>query len=258
MSFQRAIVRVPGENFSEGVTTGESGAPEYALALAQHEAYCAALRECGLELTILPADLRYPDSTFVEDVAVLAGNCAVLTHPGAPSRQGEVEAIRSAVSEFFSSLFQINEPGALDGGDVCEADDHFFIGISQRTNEEGARQLAALLKQAGFTSSLVDVRRVPGMLHLKSWLAYLGNRTLVVAEGLASLIDQFPGFRIIRVDRRESYAANCLRINDTVLLPAGYAGFQRALEVLNYPLITLDMSEFEKMNGGLSCLSLRF
>ncbi len=258
MTFQHAIVRVPGENFTEGLTSAGLGLPDYAVALAQHEAYCAALTQCGLELTILPPDPRYPDGTFVEDTAVLTECCTVLTNPGASSRRGEVEAIRPTLTHFCPNLFEINDPGTLDGGDVCEAGQHYFIGISQRTNAAGARQLADLLEKTGYTTSLIDIRPVPGLLHLKSGLTYLGDGNLVVAESLAAMLDLFTGYRILRVDQRESYAANCVRINDFVLLPAGHIGIQRSLEVMNYRVIPLEMSEFEKMDGGLSCLSLRF
>jgi dimethylargininase len=253
----RAIVRPPAENFAQGLTTQALGAPDYRLALEQHAAYCLALRYCGLELIELPPDPRYPDSTFVEDAAVLAGQTAVLTRPGAASRVGEVAAIRPLLAGRFGRLETIVPPGTLDGGDVCEADGHTFIGISERTNPEGARQLAQYLRREGRTSTLVDIRGLPGILHLKSGLAYIGDNRLVVWEALAGH-PAFQAYQRLVVRPEEAYSANCLRVNAAILLPAGSPYLHADLLGLGYRVITLDMSEFQKMDGGLSCLSLRY
>jgi len=297
--FTKALVRAPAPNFSEGLTTAGLGAPSYERALAQHEAYCAALERCGLALIRLEADERYPDSCFVEDTAILVvadGDqtlgerqhevesrihpltqvvptkpLAVLTRPGAPSRAGEVEPMRAVLGDLFPALLSIQSPGTLDGGDVCEAGRHFFIGISERTNDAGARQLAEMVAPQGYTTSVVDIRGtgVPpvshaqdaratsGILHLKSGLSCLGKSRLVVADALAERAE-FAGYDLIRVPSGEEYAANCLRVNDHVLVAAGYPGFEGMLRELGYQTIALHMSEFQKMDGGLSCLSLRF
>lgn len=255
--FTRAVVRIPAENFADGLTTAGLGAPDVALALQQHTAYCRALEQCGLDLTVLPADPRHPDSTFVEDAAVLTPRCAVLTRPGAASRAGEVEDMLPVLRRFYQKIQTITAPGTLDGGDICEAGTHFFIGLSERTNEAGAQQLAAFLAEEGFTSSTVQVRGIPGILHLKSGIAYLGDNLLVLIDAFAGL-PQFAGYNILRVDPAENYAANCVRVNDRVLLPAGHPRLQQALQNLGCRVLPLDMSEFQKMDGGLSCLSLRF
>src|SRR5438067_12108170 len=147
--FHRAIVRPPGSTFPDGLTTMELGRPDLARAREQHRAYGSALEECGLTLIPLPEDDRYPDSTFVEDTAILVGRRAILTRPGTPSRAGEVEAIRETLSAFRERLESIVAPGTLDGGDVCEAGDRALIGLSRRTNEEGTCQLATILDGAG-------------------------------------------------------------------------------------------------------------
>ena len=288
--FTRAIVRPPAANFAEGLTSANLGAPEYERALKQYEAYCRALEQCGLTLTRLEPDERYPDSCFVEDTAILteafpdgratapargSDRCAVLTRPGAPSRTGEIASIKKALTHFYSDILSIQPPGTVDGGDVCEAGDHFFIGISERTNENGARQLAEMLAPFGYTSSFVDIsksgtgvppvtraraqdaRATNGILHLKSGLSCLGDNRLVVIEELASR-SVFSKYDLVRVNTAEMYAANCVKVNDHVLLAAGYPILESKLRELGYQTIALDMTEFQKMDGGLSCLSLRF
>ena len=254
--FRYAIVRPPGENFADGLTTAGLGRPSLDLARAQHEASCAALEACGLELIRLPLDLRHPDSTFVEDIAVLTSHSAVFTRPGAASRIGEVDGVRETVRRFYSVVHEIQATGTLDGGDVCETESHFFIGISDRTNKEGARQLAEFLAADGFTSSSVDIR-TSSILHLKSGIAYLGHNTMVAMEELSDR-EHFAEYELIRVAEHESYACNCVLVNDRVLLPSGFPLVQAELCRRGYVPLMLDMSEFQKMDGGLSCLSLRF
>ena len=239
------------------MTTVDRGTPNFVKVLAQHSAYCNALEQCGLKLIRLEADLTHPDSTFVEDTAVLTGNSATLARPGAPTRLGEVAAIRGTVGRFYTNIRTIEAPGTLDGGDICEAGSHVFIGISHRTNEEGARQLGEFLAADGFTTSMVDIRTMIAILHLKSGIAYLDNRKLVIMEELAER-DAFEGFELLRVPAEESYACNCLQVNDRVLLPAGFPQLESTLVRHGYNPLLLDMSEFRKMDGGLSCLSLRF
>jgi dimethylargininase len=255
--FKNAIVRLPGGNFDQGLTTVSLGVPSFNGVLRQHARYCEALQECGLTVTTLDADLDYPDSTFVEDTAVLTARGAILTRLGARSRDGEVAAIRPTISGFFPSLQEIQAPGTLDGGDICEAENHFFLGLSHRTNEEGALQLACHLALQGYTSSLIDVREMSSILHLKSGISYIGNNTLVVIEEMAGN-PLFESYKQIRVAVEESYAANCVRVNERVLVAGGYPRLTGELAACGFNPLELEMSEFQKMDGGLSCLSLRF
>jgi dimethylargininase len=225
--------------------------------LEQHAAYCDALRECGLELTVLEPDERHPDGTFVEDTAVVCARVAVTTRPGAPSRAGEVPAVAAALRQFRPELESIAAPGTLDGGDVCQVEDHFLIGISERTNEAGAQQLAAILARHGYSSLLVDIRGHRTLLHLKSGVSYLGERRFTVTADVPHL-GVLPRYERITVDAAESYASNCVRINDLVLLAAGYPRVAARLQELGYVVRSLEVSEFRKMDGGLSCLSVRF
>jgi dimethylargininase len=185
------------------------------------------------------------------------------------SRAGEVESVRETLADFFAKVFEIEAPGTLDGGDICQAGNHFFIGISERTNETGAEQLAECLRQVGYNSTFVDMKSaaeaksVPGavatgpLLHLKSGIAWLGDRRLVIIAALENH-PEFAGYDLVRVDRAEFYAANCIRVNDHVLIAKRHPKFEAKLRELGYQTIALDMSEFQKMDGGLSCLSLRF
>jgi dimethylargininase len=255
--FTNAIVRAPSRTFAGGLTTAGLGRPDLDTTFAQHADYCAALEQCGLRLTRLESDDRFPDATFVEDTAILTDRVAILTNPGAPSRQGEVAAVREALKAFYASPDAILAPGTLDGGDICQAGERFFIGISHRTNGAGARQLAEILSRHGYSATMVDIRDIPSLLHLKSGLAALDGGRLVLIEALADH-PAFRGYESIPVAVEELYAANCVQVNDRVLVAAGFPRTQEALRDRGYSLIVLDVSEFQKMDGGLSCLSLRF
>ena len=263
-AYQNAIVRSPSRNFAAGLTTSNLGPPDYERATEQHETYCRALEQCGLSLTRLNADAQYPDSTFIEDTAVLVGSreseqrpLAVLTRPGASSRIGEVETVRDVLAGLGFESFSVQAPGTLDGGDVCQAGERFFIGISERTNESGAQQLAEIFSRVGYLSEFVDIRRLPGVLHLKSGIAYLNNHRFVISQ-LFKDLDVFNEYELIDVLANEEYAANCLCINDHVLVASGHPELTGALRNHGYETTELEMSEFQKMDGGLSCLSLRF
>ncbi len=255
--FTRAIVRLPAENFAEGLTAADLGPPDLETALEQHAAYVDALRECGLSVAVFDPDPAFPDSTFVEDPAVLVPECAIITRPGAPSRAGEIEALRPVLRQLFAEVRSIEAPGTLDGGDVCLAGDHVFIGISERTNEEGAGQLERILSARGYETSRVDIRGLQRLLHLKSGLAWIGERRLVRIDALAGA-PAFDDWKPIDVASGEEYAANCVRVNERVLVAAGFPVLERTLREAGLDPWPIDVSEFRKMDGGLSCLSLRF
>ncbi len=255
--FSKAIVRAPSENFADGLTSVNLGVPVFETALVQHRAYCEALVRCGLSLVSLDPDPNYPDSTFVEDTAILTESCAVIMQPGAPSRRGEILSMTETLAKYYDKLDAVQPPGTIDGGDVCQIDYHFLIGISDRTNEDGARQLSNYLHATGFTSSHVDIRGTEGLLHLKSGISYLGENRALVTGALAGE-KELEGFELVAVPEDEEYAANCIRVNDYLLFAAGFPRLQKTLEGLGYKIIEVEMSEFQKMDGGLSCLSLRF
>ena len=186
----------------------------------------------------------------------MCGDLVVITRPGAPSRRGEIASVARKLGQIFRHVDIIQPPGKLDGGDVCFLGDRFLIGLSQRTDEEGALQMARYLSSRGHLVELVDIRNVRGLLHLKSGLSYLGdNRVLVLRSTPRGYV--FAGLEIVVALEDEAYAANCVRINDHVLTPDGYPATHRRLREMGYNLMKLDVSEFQKMEGGISSLSLR-
>ena len=257
MRLTHAIVRPPAATFAAGITSSHLGPPDLALALQQHDAYCRTLARLGLSLVRLPPDPEFPDSTFVEDAAIITGRGGILTRPGAPSRAGEVAAIRTALGEWLPEPAEIEAPGTLDGGDVCEAGSHFFLGLSERSNPEGLVQLAEWLDRQGFGSTVIDIRGMPGLLHLKTGLSWLGGRRLLATDEVAGH-EALRGWEIVRVPEGEDYAANCIKVNDALLVARGFPATVALLGGLGYDVVPLDMSEFRKMDGGLSCLSVRW
>ena len=252
--FTDAIVRTPCKNIINGLTSSTEGEPDYLKAINQHKLYINALKFCGLEVTVLPEKENYPDSTFVEDVALLTPNCAIITHPGAPSRQRETKSMKSVIIDFYDDVKVIKSPGTVDAGDIMMVGSHYYIGLSKRTNSAGANQVISILEKCGLTGSTVPLS---DMIHLKSGVAYLENNNLVVTGEFKNK-PEFQKFNLIKIDDDESYAANCVWINDYVLVTKGYPKTKKLIEQAGYKTIELGMSEFRKLDGGLSCLSLRF
>jgi dimethylargininase len=237
-----------------GITSASLGHPDYTLALAQHSNYIEVLQQCGLEVQILGADSRFPDSTFVEDVALCTPACAIVTNPGAQSRKGEKEEIAEVLKSHFTHVESIIYPGTLEAGDVMKTGNHYYIGISERTNNQGADQLIRLLEKYDMTGSKIQLNE---MLHLKTGISYLENGKLLVGGEFIHRAD-FDGFEKISVANEEIYASNSLWINDHVLVPAGFPDTLSKIREAGYKTIVLDVSEFQKLDGGLSCLSLRY
>jgi dimethylargininase len=216
MLFTHAVTRRPGPDFPQGLTTSTPPKPNPVKALEQHAVYVRRLEALGLTVTVLPAAPGFPDACFVEDTAVITPEVAVITRPGAPSRQGETASIAEALAP-LRPLVEIEPPGTLDGGDVLQVGNLFFIGISDRTNEAGAHRLSTILGIHGYTSTMI---RVSAGLHLKSSLNYVGKNTMLVTEYFAGH-PAIADFRQIICPKNEEYAANTLLVNGTLLLPAG-------------------------------------
>lgn len=252
--FTKAITRIPSKSMINGLSSAHLGIPNYELAIIQHEDYIDALLKCGLEVITLEADESYPDATFVEDVALLTPHCAIITRPGALSRRGEIEEMKEVLKSEYEQIEEIKAPGTIEAGDIMMVGSHYYIGLSARTNEAGAQQMLAFLEKYGMTGSLVTLEKV---LHLKTGLAYLENNYLV-ACGEFLTKPEFQSFNMIKIEEEDSYSANCIWMNDTVIIPSGYPKTKEKIASTGYHIIELDMSEFQKLDGGLSCLSLRY
>ena len=255
--FNHAIVRTPCPKVCDGITSvPELGQPIYEKALEQHAKYIEALKACGVDVLVLPAMEEYPDSCFVEDVAVVNDKCAIITNPGADTRKGETAGIIEAIGRFYTEeqTGHIVAPGTLEGGDVMKCGDTYYVGLSARTNQEGFDQFAAFMGKYGFKSVLVPLELV---LHLKTGVNYLENNKMLVS---GEFVDkpEFAQYERIVIPDEEAYAANCIWMNGTVIVPEGYPAVLEAVKGAGYPVLTVDTSEFRKIDGGLSCLSLRF
>ena len=211
--FTRAIVRKPCEAMVNGLTEADMGLPDYALACEQHQGYIEALKECGLQITELPALEEYPDSCFVEDVALLTSKCAILTHPGAQSRRGETQHIEDAIKEFYTTVEHIDFSGHVEAGDIMMVGEHFYIGLSDRTNTKGAAQLIALLNKYKLSGSMVEMS---DLLHLKTGLSYLEDNNLLTF-GEMNTHPEFDQFNRVKINIDEGYAANSVWINGTAV-----------------------------------------
>ncbi len=252
--FSKAIVRTPCQSMIQGITSADLGIPDYQKALAQHVDYIKALQECDLDVTVLPADENFPDSTFVEDVALMTPYCAILTNPGAASRTQETRSMWGVLEMFYDKVESIQAPGTLEAGDIMMVADHYYIGLSERTNLPGAEQMIAILEKYGLTGSVVTLNKV---LHLKTGLGYLENNNLLACGEFLHKPD-FQQYNLLEVPDHESYAANSIWINGTVLIPEGFPETKKLIESTGYRTRPVNVSEFQKLDGGLSCLSLRF
>ena len=253
--FTNAIVRTPGRSIVEGLSNSITlGLPNYKQAIIQHQSYIDALTKCGLDVHVLEPCEEYPDSTFVEDVALITPKCAIITRPGAPSRRGEVYEIEFVLKQRFNNIEVIEDPGTIEGGDIMMVGEHYFIGLSERTNLEGARQIIQILKKYDMSGSTISLKKV---LHLKTSLSYLEKNNLVVCGEFIN-DSCFEKFNQIEIPKNESYAANCIWVNESVIIPLGYQTTKQRINNAGYAVIETDVSEFEKLDGGLSCLSLRY
>ena len=196
----------------------------------------------------------YPDSTFIEDVALCTQQCAIITRPALSGRRGEITGIREVLKGYYDNIEEISLPGTLEAGDVMMAGNHFFIGISKRTNTAGADQLINILEKYKLTATKVHLKK---MLHLKSGVSYLENDNMLVC-GEFIKVKEFEKYNRITINAEESYAANSLWINGKVIVPEGFPITRKKIEKAGYETLALNVSEFMKIDGGLSCLSLRF
>ena len=208
--FKNVIVKAPAASMVDGITSApELGKPNYELALKQHAAYIEALKSCNVNVTVCPKNEKFPDSCFVEDTAVIVtGEIAILSNPGAKSRNGEKVEMLSYLEKFFDKkhIFKIESPGTLDGGDVMMVGDIYFVGMSERTNREGIRQFSNILAKVNKKCIPVPMTE---MLHLKTGVNYLEHNNLLISGEFLNY-PLFNDFNKIVVEKDEAYAANCI------------------------------------------------
>ncbi|MCY3834737.1 MAG: hypothetical protein OXG85_17125 [Chloroflexi bacterium] len=253
--FTRALMRSPAPNFAEGLTlSAPADAPDYALAMQQYEAYIEALRDCGLAVTVAPADERYPDGHFVEDAFVLYRELAFHCRSGAAARRDEGESLKA-----YLAHLRIVEPppeARIDGGDVLFCADRALVGIARRTNFAGFHALRTAL-QSVEPDMRVDPVRFSGVLHLKSGLTELAPGVLIKDPALRADY-KLDWAELITLPPEEGYAADVMPVNDTLFVAANCPQALKAATAHCARVIALDLSEFMKMDGGLTCLSLRY
>lgn len=253
--FKNIIVRRPSKTIINGITSAAHlGKVDYEKAIIQQDNYIESMQKCGVEVEILPELESYPDSCFIEDVSVCTRKFAIITNPGADSRNGEIEGMEKVLSRYYNNIERIVSPGTLDGGDVMMVKDHYYIGLSDRTNRDGAEQFISILRNYKMSGSVVEMKE---MLHLKTGLSYLENNILLITGEFINF-DEFKKFDQIIVDEDEAYAANSIRVNDYVIVPKGYPKTLKKIKEKGLKTIEVDTSEYRKLDGGLSCLSLRF
>lgn len=238
-----------------GLRAGDGADPDAFVFAEQHAAYVSALESAGGLVTVLPALEDFPDSVFIEDPAICSGSTAIVLRPGARSRFGEAAALLPALVEFFEDVIDLPGEGSVDGGDVLLSDNEAFIGLSARTDQEGFNALAGVLGDLGYLARKVETPS--SILHFKTDCGLLDSETIFASTALAST-NCFSGYRVIEAPEGEEAAANLVRVNDVVLLSTGYPKSEELLNSHGYRVQTLDTSEAAKVDGGLSCMSLRF
>jgi dimethylargininase len=222
-------------------------------AIAQHKAYEDCLAGLGVRIVSLPAESELPDAVFVEDPAVVVDEVAVISIMGAPSRRPEASSLAQALSRYRPIKFLV-EPATLDGGDVLRAGRSVFVGLSRRTNREGIAQLSELFRVYDYQVEPVEVR---GCLHLKSACSYIGDNTVLVNRSWIDA-ERLRGFELLDVPDEEPAAANALLVQDVVIIPASFPKTRALLEQRGFRAQTIDLSELQKAEAGVTCTSIIF
>lgn len=254
--FSQALLRVPAASCVRGLRAVDAGEPDVNLFREQHEGYVAALRHAGLEVSVLPADERFPDSVFVEDPVLCLPECALLLRSGAASRRREAEAIAPAVREFYGAdVHSLPEAALADGGDILVTDREILVGLSNRTNPAGAAAIRAIVSRWHYP--VREVATPAEVLHFKSDCATLGGGRILATNRLAGS-GVFDGYDVLEVPAHETAAANAIRVNDTVIVAAGFEDTATMLQAQGFAVETVRVTEAAKLDAGLSCMSLRF
>ena len=253
--FTRAISRTPSASVVAGLRAEDTGTPDLDVMLGHHADYVATLRETGADVTVLPALEDFPDSTFVEDDALCLPCCAILMRPGAPSRLGEVAQMAPHIRAAYKDVFEITGPGFIEGGDILVTAREILVGKSARTDAAGVAELRAIVEPRGYT--LREVQTPPDVLHFKTDCSLLDSDTILATKRLDAS-GPFDGYRVLHVADGEEAAANTIRFNEFVVMPAGFPKTAAMLREHGYEVREVGNTECAKIDGGMSCLSLRF
>jgi len=253
--FTHAITRRPPLSAVHGLRAEDVGNPESDVLVRHHDAYVMALRQAGVEVSVLDALEEFPDSLFVEDTALCLQEGAVVLRPGAPTRFGESMAMAPHLGDLYSEVRQLSGPGFVEGGDILTTETEILVGRSARTNAEGIAELRDAVADWGYT--VREVTTPPGVLHFKSDCSLLDGSTILSTPRL-SASGCFEGYTVVDVAEGEEPAANSIRVNDVVFMPLGFPLTTERVRDAGFVVIELENSECQKIDGGLSCLSLRF
>lgn len=254
--FTHAITRRPAASIIAGLRAVDTGMPDLALMQAHHAAYIATLRETGATVVELPALEAYPDSVFVEDTALCLPQGAVIMRPGAPSRLGEAAEMAPHLQELYADIRIVDgKDSFIEGGDILVTDTEILVGRSARTNAAGIADLTRLV--AGWGHRVREVHTPPGVLHFKTDCSLLDGDTILSTTRLTAS-GCFAGYRVVTVAAGEEAAANSIRFNDLVLMPQGFPRTRDAILAAGLTVREIGNSECAKLDGGMSCLSLRF
>ncbi len=252
-SFKNAIVRQPNKSIQNGLSS-QNLHPQYEIIVEEHSSYINAIEETGLKINLLEPLEEYPDSIFVEDPALTYKSNVIILNPFDPSRNGERDIIEEEIKHLFDNMLSV-EDGFVEGGDILNINNHFIIGLSNRTNKLGAENLSTILQSLGAT---VEICKTPDdILHFKSECSIIDDDTILVSNKMAQLDYLKSNYHLIELPIGEEGAANSLRINEKLLLPDG---FIKAEEMLSkkYNILKVKVDEITKVDAGLSCMSLRW
>ena len=252
--FTHAVVRQPAKSIIKGLRAVDIGSPDYDQMICDHDDYVEALMSAGVEVINLTALNEFPDGQFVEDTALCLPKAAILMRPGAPSRLGEVNEIAPKLRELFEDVYEIDDHGYIEGGDILVTGKEILVGRSARTDENGVRQLSEIVTPLGYV--IREVFTPPEILHFKTDCSLLGPYEILSTKRLQSS-GCFDGYSVINVADGEEAAANAIRVNDYVIMPAGFPRTRAILEEHGYKVKVINNTECAKLDGGMSCLSLR-
>ncbi|MEM7056251.1 MAG: dimethylarginine dimethylaminohydrolase [Pseudomonadota bacterium] len=254
-TFSHAITRRPARSTVDGLRAVDTGTPDLDTFLAHHADYVAALKSTGAAVIELDSLAEFPDAVFVEDSALCLPEGAIAMRPGAPSRLGEAAAMAPELAKVYGAVRHIDGPGFIEGGDILVTEREILVGKSARTDGAGVAELTGLVADWGHT--VRELQTPPDVLHFKTDCSLLDEETILATPRL-SASGCFEGYRVIHTAEGEEACANTIRFNDLVILPAGFPRTAETLNKAGYTIREIGNTEAAKLDGGISCLSLRF